>query len=223
MIVGRFISGKNCRNVSSFALYVYYCPPRNDIEVENVQLSNQTHGLIFETWFAANWYFQMVGTGSTSGVPPPLPPTPRGTPTSSTPGLFPNNVRRRLSSPGPSRFLSPLTVPKKRQGREDLARGEQQGAGQRATSRKHIVFWCPRLRKTDGALSIEGQLMDENVAISEQSVYSTRVVIAKGSLIRVHGRSRTEYILEGKLVAKETSFPAIFHSISNTPDVLLNK
>ena len=65
--------------------------------------------------------------------------------------------------------------------------------------------------------------MDENVAISQQSVYSTRVVIAKGLHIRVHGRSGTEYILEGKLVAKETSFPAIFHSINNTPDVLLNK
>ena len=165
----------------------------------------------------------MVGIGSTSGVPPPTPTTPRGTPTSSTSGLLPNNVRRRLSSPGPSRFLSPLTVPKKGKGSEDLARGEQQGSGQGTTSRKHIVFWCPRLRKTDGALSIEGQLMDENVAISEQSVYSTRVVIAKGSLVRVHGRSGTEYILEGKLVAKETSFPAIFHSINNTPDVLLNK
>jgi len=49
------------------------------------------------------------------------------------------------------------------------------------------------------------------------------VMVAKGSHIRVHGRSGTEYILEGKVVAKETSFSAIFHSISNTPVLLLNK
>ena len=66
-------------------------------------------------------------------------------------------------------------------------------------------------------------MLDENMAISEQTSYSTRVVIAKGSHIRVHGRSGTEYILEGKVEAKETSFPAIFHSISNTPVLLLNK
>ena len=163
----------------------------------------------------------------------------------STPGLFSNNVRHRLSSPGPSRFLSPrFTVPRPRLadlGGEvgaqlDLAssfrlprgRGEQQGeegpaGGQRTISRKHIVLWCPRLRKTDGALSIEGHFLDENLAISEQIVYSSRVMIAKGSHIRVHGRSGTEYILEGKLVAKETSFPAIFHSINSTPVALLNK
>ena len=85
------------------------------------------------------------------------------------------------------------------------------------------MLWCPRLRKTDGALSIEGHLLDENLVISEQTVYSSRVIIAKGSRIKVHGRSGTEYILEGKLVAKETSFPAIFQSISSTPVVLLNK
>ena len=79
------------------------------------------------------------------------------------------------------------------------------------------------MRKTDGALSIEGNLLDENLAISEQTVFSSRVMIAKGSRIKVHGRSGTEYILEGKLVAKETSFPAIFHSISSTPALLLNK
>ena len=66
-------------------------------------------------------------------------------------------------------------------------------------------------------------MLDENIAISEQASYSTRVMIAKGSHIRVHGRSGTEYILEGKVVAKETSFPDIFHSISNTPLALLNK
>ena len=86
-----------------------------------------------------------------------------------------------------------------------------------------MVLWCPRLRKTDGALSIEGHLLDENLAISEQTVFSSRVMIAKGSRIKVHGRSGTEYILEGKLVAKETSFPAIFHSINRTPVMLLNK
>ena len=79
------------------------------------------------------------------------------------------------------------------------------------------------MRKTDGALSIEGNLLDENLAISEQTVFSSRVMIAKGSRIKVHGRSGTEYILEGKLVAKETSFPAIFHSFSSTPALLLNK
>merc|ERR1719397_2292884 len=48
-------------------------------------------------------------------------------------------------------------------------------------------------------------------------------MVAKGSHVRVHGRSGTEYILEGKVVARETSFPAIFYSISNTPVLLLNK
>merc|ERR1719397_2318446 len=48
-------------------------------------------------------------------------------------------------------------------------------------------------------------------------------MVAKGSHVRVHGRSGTEYILEGKVVARETSFSAIFHSISNTPVLLLNK
>ena len=66
-------------------------------------------------------------------------------------------------------------------------------------------------------------MLDENMYISEQTSYSTRVMIAKGSHLRVHGRSGTEYILEGKVVAKETSFPDIFHSISNTPLALLNK
>ena len=156
-----------------------------------------------------------------------------------------SNPPHTSSTPGPSRFLSSrFAVPLPRLadlGGEvgaqlDLAssfrlprgRGEQQGeegpaGGQRNISRKHIVLWCPRLRKTDGALSIEGHLLDENLAISEQTVYSSRVAIAKGSHIRVHGRSGTEYILEGKLVAKETSFPAIFHSINSTPVVLLNK
>ena len=107
-----------------------------------------------------------------------------------------------------------------------LARGreEQQGeVGQKTNTRKHIVLWCPRLRKIDGALCIEGHLLDENMVISEQPVYSTRVMVAKGSHIRVHGRSGTEYILEGKVVAKETSFPDIFYSTSNTPVLLLNK
>ena len=159
--------------------------------------------------------------------PPPTPCTP------STPDLFSNNVRRRLSSPGPSRFLHPRLADfgKEAGARLDLAsthspreqQGEGPAGGQKTKSRKHVVLWCPRLRKTDGALSIEGHLLDENLAISEQTVYSTRVVIAKGSHIRVHGRSGTEYILEGKLVAKETSFPAIFHSINSTPVVLLNK
>ena len=66
-------------------------------------------------------------------------------------------------------------------------------------------------------------MLDENIAISEQASYSTRVMIAKGSHIRVHGRSGTEYILEGKVMAKETSFPDIFHSINNTPAALLNR
>ena len=191
---------------------------------------------------------QGEGVGTTSRVPlenlPPamhgvrstprvsytdVPPTPRA---SSTPGLS-NNVRRRLSSPGPSRFLSPsFTVPQPRQA--DLGREsgiqlavEEQGAGlvvgQKSISRKHVVLWCPRLRKTDNALCIEGQLLDENIAISERASYSTRVMIAKGSHIRVHGRSGTEYILEGKVMAKETSFPDIFHSINNTPAALLNR
>jgi len=167
--------------------------------------------------------------GSTSRVPlENPPPTPR---TPSTLGFLPNNVRRRLSSPGPSRFLSPLTVPQRRLGGElgvqyGLARGreEQQGeVGQKTNTRKHIVLWCPRLRKIDGALCIEGHLLDENMVISEQPVYSTRVMVAKASHIRVHGRTGTEYILEGKVVAKETSFPDIFHSTSNTPVLLLNK
>ena len=147
-------------------------------------------------------------------------------------------MRHRLSSPGPSRFLSPFPVPQGRtaevgvqEGLESSqlpgGRGEQQGegtaGGQRFISRKHIGLWCPRLRKTDGALSIEGHLLDEDMYISEQTSYSTRVMIAKGSHLRVHGRSGTEYILEGKVVAKETSFPDIFHSISNTPLALLNK
>ena len=158
--------------------------------------------------------------------PPPTPQTP------STLGVFPNNVRRRLSSPGPSRFLSPFTVPQRRLGgevgvQEGVARGgrgEQQAeVGQKTIPRKHIGLWCPRLRKMDGALCIEGHLLDENMAISEQHIYSTRVMVAKGSHIRVHGRSGTEYILEGKVVAKETSFPDIFHSISNTPVLLLYK
>ena len=147
-----------------------------------------------------------------------LPPTPR---------LFLN----MLSSPGPSRFLSPLTVPQRRLGgelgvQECLARGreEQQGeVGQKTLSRKHIVLWCPRLRKMDGALCIEGNLLNENMAISEQAIYSTRVMVAQSFHIKVHGRSGTEYILEGKMVPRETNFPAIFYSISNTPVLLLNK
>jgi len=174
----------------------------------------------------------MTSPRSRDGVPYTNPPHTPCTPFT----LFSNNVRRRMSSPGPSRFLQPRLADLGGEvgARLDLAsthlprgRGRRQGEGpadgQKTISRKHIVLWCPRLRKTDGALSIEGHLMDENIAISEQTVYSTRVVNAKGSHIRVHGRSGTEYILEGKLVAKETSFPAIFHSINSTPVVLLNK
>ena len=148
--------------------------------------------------------------------------------TPSTSGRFSTNVQRRLSSPGLSRFLSShVVVPQPRVAtlrresgnQEDLARSSMP----RTWPRKYIGFWCPRLRKKDGALCIEGRLLEENMSVSEQPYCSTRVVSGKGKHIRVHGRSRTEVVLEGRMLVKETSFSDILHSTSNTPICLLDK
>ena len=101
--------------------------------------------------------------------------------------------------------------------------GNQEDLARSSMPRKYVGFWCPRLRKKDGALCIEGRLLEENMSISEQPYCSTRVVSGKGKYIRVHGRSGTEVVLEGRMLVKETSFPDILHSTSNTPVCLLDK
>ena len=157
------------------------------------------------------------GIGAASN-PPPAPRTP------SISGRFPTNVRRRLSSPGPSRFLSShVVVPQPRVATLSREAGNQEDLARSSRPRKYIGFWCPRLRKKDGALCIEGRLLEENMSISEQPYCSTRVVSGKGKYIRVHGRSGTEVVLEGRMLVKETSFSDILHSTSNTPICLLDK
>ena len=91
------------------------------------------------------------------------------------------------------------------------------GVGRR--TRKYLESWCPRLR--DGAMYVEGSLLDQGGNLSETPYHTARVV-AVVTPRRVVGASGKEYVLEGKMVPRESAFPS-FLPMDLTPQFVLDR
>ena len=87
--------------------------------------------------------------------------------------------------------------------------------------KRYIGLWCLRLRGHH--LYIEGNLLTQDSGFSKMMPYhSSKIIRSKGPKLVV-GSSDREYVLEGRMVLRETAFPDTFSNSSWTPPFIYDR